>query len=299
MLLSWRTNDEEEGPRIFHAGAHRSLFLPSFRSTFSRGRVRLTTNKLKSIRRRMSTSTEPIQETRHTSDSLDNQDERLYTDQGISETIVQKLRSLIELGTLTDTDLDNRVCEQLRSFPDDLTSVDSLLDEFQKSDLTNVVNKGAFLCNLIKQWKIRNPQAPRSATSDSSSAQGVGDLARSQPRTQKPGPDEAKLKVITRCPCFAPEQWIELSSKFSIEQATNLRSLLVNANTVDLLRMDPIDLHISVKYASSLFFGHERLNSAERILFSLLNRSSSVNFLVKCSKTNWYPCAKKQARSGI
>ena len=76
----------------------------------------------------MSTSTEPIQETSHTSDSLDNQDERLYTDQGISETIVQKLRSLIELGKLTDTDLDNRVCEQLRSFPDDLTSVDSLFD---------------------------------------------------------------------------------------------------------------------------------------------------------------------------
>lgn len=154
----------------------------------------------------MSTSTEPIQETPHTSDSLDNQDERLYTDQGISETIVQKLRSLIELGRLTDTDLDNRVCEQLRSFPDDLTSVDSLLDEFHKSDLTGVVNKGAFLCNLIKQWKIRNPQAPRSATSDSPSAQGVGDLARSQPRTQKPGPDEAKLKVIPRFPCFAPER---------------------------------------------------------------------------------------------
>ena len=154
----------------------------------------------------MSTSTEPLQETPPGSDSLDNQDERLYTDQGISDTLVQKLRSLIELGKLTATDLDNRVCEQLRSFPDDLTSVDSLFDEFHHADLTGVVNKGAFLCSLIKQWKIRNPQAPKSATSESPSAQGFGDLASGHPRTQKPGPDEAKLKVTLRFPRAAVEE---------------------------------------------------------------------------------------------
>jgi hypothetical protein len=115
-------------------------------------------------------------------DSLDI--EKPYTDQGINEKIVQKIRSLIDIGKLNSTDIDNRVCEQLRLFTDDITSIDTLFNEFNNSDLTGVVNKGAFLSNFIKQWKLRNPQQPKdtSASSDSS-------------RTHKPGPDEAKLKV--------------------------------------------------------------------------------------------------------
>ncbi|CAF3752112.1 unnamed protein product [Adineta steineri] len=125
-------------------------------------------------------------------DPLDTQNEKPYTDQGINEKIVQKIRSLIDIGKLSSTDIDNRVCEQLRSIPDDSTAVDSLFNEFNNSDLTGVVNKGAFLCNFIKQWKINNPQQARSISGDSSSGQGFGDNA----RTHKPGPDEAKLKLI-------------------------------------------------------------------------------------------------------
>lgn len=120
--------------------------------------------------------------------SIENESETLSTVQGINDKIVQKIRSLIEIGKMTSSDIDNRVYEQLRSFPDDATSIDSLFNEFNDSDLTGVVNKGAFLCNFIKQWKLRNPQQLMSSSNDS---QNTND----QNRTHKPGPDETKLKV--------------------------------------------------------------------------------------------------------
>lgn len=123
-------------------------------------------------------------------DSADSLNEKPYTDQGINEKIVQKIRSLIDIGKINSSDIDNRVCEQLRSFSDDATSIDTLFNEFNNSDLTGVVNKGAFLCNFIKQWNIQNPQQPKSSASDQ---QGFGDSS----RTHKPGPDEAQLKQIT------------------------------------------------------------------------------------------------------
>ena len=127
--------------------------------------------------------------------SSDNASEKPLTEQGIAETIVQKIRSCIDAGKLSSTDIDSRVCEQLRNFPDDPTSVDSVFDEFNNSDLTGVVNKSAFLCNLIKQWKLRNPQQQKPASHPSSSEHGFGDLADNSAGKRKPGPDEAKLKV--------------------------------------------------------------------------------------------------------
>ncbi|CAF1609584.1 unnamed protein product, partial [Rotaria magnacalcarata] len=56
---------------------------------------------------------------------------------------------------LTSTDIDNRVCEQLCSFSDDITIIDSLFNEFNNSDLTGAINKSAFLCNLITQSKLK------------------------------------------------------------------------------------------------------------------------------------------------
>ncbi len=99
------------------------------------------------------------------------------------------------LGKLTSIDIDNRVCEQLRSFPNDITSINSLFNEFNNSDLTGVVNKSAFLCNLIKQWKIQNPQQEKSSNNDSQSTQGFDDLLENSSEKHKPGPNEIKLKV--------------------------------------------------------------------------------------------------------
>jgi hypothetical protein len=126
--------------------------------------------------------------------SCDTTNDKSWTDQGINENIVEKVRLCIENGKLTSIDIDNRVCEQLRTFPDDLTSIESLFNEFNNSDLTGVVNKSAFLCNLIKQWKIRNPQ-PQKSSNNSQSAEGFDDLLGSDPGKHKPGPDETKMKV--------------------------------------------------------------------------------------------------------
>ena len=130
--------------------------------------------------------------------SDNSNEEKPLTDQGINETLVQKIRACIDSGKLSSTDVDNRVCEQLRSFPDDSTSIDSVFDEFQNSDLTGVVNKSAFLCQFIKQWKLRNPQTlkPTVTPNETSTEQGEGDPTESNLDKHKPGPDEAKLKVI-------------------------------------------------------------------------------------------------------
>ena len=53
-----------------------------------------------------------------------------------------------------------------------MTCIDSLFNEFNDSDLTGVVNRGAFLSNFIKQWKIRNPQQLKITSDESQSAQG-------------------------------------------------------------------------------------------------------------------------------
>ncbi|CAF3510569.1 unnamed protein product [Rotaria socialis] len=119
-------------------------------------------------------------------------DDKVWTDQGINENIVQKIRSYIENGKLNSSDIDSRLCEQLRSFPNDAISIDSLFNEFNNSDLTGVVNKGAFLCNLIKQWKIHHPQEQKSSASSHSGDDGNG----STYGKHKPGPDEIKLKQI-------------------------------------------------------------------------------------------------------
>ncbi|CAF0784046.1 unnamed protein product [Rotaria sordida] len=121
--------------------------------------------------------------------------DKLWTDQGINENIVQKIRLCIENGKLLSPDIDSRVCEQLRSFPNDMTSIDSLFNEFNNSDLTGVVNKSAFLCNLIKQWKIQHPQEQKSSNTNSQSTQDTDDQGSSSGK-HKPGPDEAKLKQI-------------------------------------------------------------------------------------------------------
>jgi hypothetical protein len=142
-----------------------------------------------------------------------------FSDQGLDEKLVQKIRSSIDLGKLSSTDIDNRVCEQLRTFPDDQTSIDSLFEEFDNSDLTGVVNKSAFLCNLIKQWRLKHPQPQKSSDSDPQAAQGFGDPLSDGSDKHKPGPDESKLKVIP--PSLILHQiTCSHTSKYSIELVT-------------------------------------------------------------------------------
>ena len=153
-----------------------------------------------------------------TSDNSSNA--KPLTDQGINERIVQKIRSCIDEGTLSSADVDSRVCEQLRSFPSDAQSIDSVFDEFLNSDFTGVVNKSAFLCNLIKQWKLRNPQASVDSLPSHASPTTAADSS-----STKPGPDETKLKVFrsvrqkntTLVSSVSPLQQILDRTKYPIE----------------------------------------------------------------------------------
>jgi hypothetical protein len=128
--------------------------------------------------------------------SSDTFNDKTLLDQGISERIVQKLRSCIESGSLNTNDLDSLVCEQLRVFPDNSTSIDTIFDEYNNADLTGVVNKSAFVCNLIKQWKLRNPEQEKiSNIHESGSQHESADSSETKSEKHKPGPNESKLQV--------------------------------------------------------------------------------------------------------
>lgn len=193
-------------------------------------------------------------------------DDKAWTDQGINENIVQKIRSYIEngnrnlicnhsllllfLGKLNSSDIDSRVCEQLRSFPYDASSIDSLFNEFDNSDLTGVVNKGAFLCNLIKQWKIQHPEEQKSSNNNSQSTQDDDDHAQgSSSGKHKPGPDETRLQVNIFIIIDSTKNSINLfHSKFLIELGIKWISLLVKENMAVHHRMVLKNQPQAVKY---------------------------------------------------
>lgn len=54
-------------------------------------------------------------------------------------------------GKLAADDIDDRACEELRLFPDNIRTIHSLFNEVNNSDLAGVVNKSDLLCNLIAQ----------------------------------------------------------------------------------------------------------------------------------------------------
>ncbi|CAF0960160.1 unnamed protein product [Didymodactylos carnosus] len=132
---------------------------------------------------------QPSSSVDETSQDFTAKDETLkepWTEQKLNEKIVQKLKNSIENGKLTEADIDNKLCLALKTLPDDQESIDSVLNEYDTSDLTGVINKSAFLCNIIKQWKLKNTKEIKN-----SSEKKIGEST-----DKKPGPDEAKLKAI-------------------------------------------------------------------------------------------------------
>ena len=197
----------------------------------------------------MTDNSDPSQEEKPIEQSQsDSTDEKPLSHQGIHELIVQKIRSLIDTGRLSSVDIDSRVCEQLRSFPNDSTSIESVFDEFNQSDLTGVVNKSTFFCNLIKQWKSRNSQTSNSTIEEDTKAElsnvdASGDVS----TKHKPGPDATKLKVNIPDDVKRKEFFIDFFRKFSIELVIKWKSQLDNGNTVVHHQMGPINLLQTVK----------------------------------------------------
>ena len=81
------------------------------------------------------------------------------------------------IGILSHSDLDSRALDALKEF--NAEGGVAVLKEFRESNLEHVSNKSAYLCGVMKTYRQKNRMG-----ADASA--GV----------KKPGPDEAKLKVI-------------------------------------------------------------------------------------------------------
>ncbi|CAF0769137.1 unnamed protein product [Didymodactylos carnosus] len=127
-----------------------------------------------------------IDETSQDSTTKDETLKEPWTEQNLDEKIVKKLRDSIENGKLTEADIDNKLCVALKTLPEDQESVDTVFSEYNTSDLTGVINKSAFLCNIIKQWKLKNTREVKNSS----------EKTLSESAERKPGPDEEKLKAI-------------------------------------------------------------------------------------------------------
>ena len=88
--------------------------------------------------------------------------------------VQEKLQTLIDQEKLSSFELNLQFLQQFYPLVDDFSQIETICEQFNQTDLTNVENKGLFLCQLLQQLKI----------SDVTS------------RSQKPGPDEIKLKQI-------------------------------------------------------------------------------------------------------
>lgn len=94
-------------------------------------------------------------------------------------------------GKMSHSDLDTRALEALKEFPPD--GAVGVLNQFIDSDLTHVSNKSAFLCGVMKTYRLkRSGQAGANGTSNGSSA---GSASASTNGGHK-GPDEEKIKEI-------------------------------------------------------------------------------------------------------
>lgn len=197
----------------------------------------------------MSTMNEKILDEQYQQFKLETsqvQNENFWIEQGINKNLIEKIQSYIQLGKLTSNDIDERVCEQLRTFPNDLTSIQSLFNEFDNSNLTGVVNKSAFLCNLIRQWKIQNPCEDKTSNvnTNSQSIENSNELIETNTEKHQSGPDQNKLKVKI---FELYEKSFGFCRKFLIELDIKWILLLVNVNMVDHHLMVLIDQLLILK----------------------------------------------------
>ena len=80
-------------------------------------------------------------------------------------------------GLLAEGDLDERAMDAIKEFPPD--SALAVLQEFKESNLEHVSNKSAFLCGIMKTYRLKNKTGGAEGPAGS----------------KRPGPDEAKIKV--------------------------------------------------------------------------------------------------------
>ena len=103
------------------------------------------------------------------------------------------MKTMMSLGKLSHSDLDQRALDALKEFPPD--GALGVLTQFLESNLAHVSNKSAFLCGVMKTYRAKSRGGSSSTTngggltgSTSGSSTNGGVVAK--------GPDEEKIKEI-------------------------------------------------------------------------------------------------------
>jgi len=107
---------------------------------------------------------------------------------GLDEKVAIRLEEIYKTGKLSHSDLDQRALDALKEFPPD--GALGVLAQFLESNLAHVSNKSAFLCGVMKTYRVKSRGSGNSISNVAgvTTQNGGGLVAK--------GPDEDKIKEI-------------------------------------------------------------------------------------------------------
>lgn len=95
-------------------------------------------------------------------------------------------------GKLSHSDLDQRALDALKEFPPD--GALGVLAQFLESNLAHVSNKSAYLCGVMKTYRVKARGS--NTVSNGAGAPSGGSVSSSNGGIVAKGPDEEKIKEI-------------------------------------------------------------------------------------------------------
>jgi len=107
---------------------------------------------------------------------------------GLEEKVANRLEEIYKTGKLSHSDLDQRALDALKEFPPE--GALGVLAQFLESNLAHVSNKSAFLCGVMKTYRVKSR-----GSNSTSSVTGVTTTNGGSALIAK-GPDEDKIKEI-------------------------------------------------------------------------------------------------------
>lgn len=98
----------------------------------------------------------------------------MLVNQGLSESVAQKMSEIFACGLLSPEELDDRAFEALREFNQE--GALEVLDQFANSDLSHVQNKSAFLCGVMKTYVTKSSSGGEATSNEASSRADEGKI---------------------------------------------------------------------------------------------------------------------------
>lgn len=119
-------------------------------------------------------------------------------DYGLHEKVAARLEEIYKTGKLLHSDLDQRALDALKEFPPD--GALGVLSQFLESNLAHVSNKSAYLCGVMKTYRVKSRSSsnsiPNGVNSSGSNSSNGGN--QSNGGLVAKGPDEAKIQEILK-----------------------------------------------------------------------------------------------------